>query len=204
LQRGWDAWGADVVPEYLEHGRRYLRSKGFSTERLVDMGDPSRLADNSFNVVISNQVLEHVADLQSFVATVARVSTPGALGLHIFPGRWILIEPHIRAPLFHWLPKGPARRLALRAVIAAGVGVDYFSEFQPHERLEIFLRYSEMHTFYRSRSTISATFARAGMSCEFTTVAPDRQVPAGLARNAAHLVAGRSALVGMTHLRTNI
>ena len=75
-------------------------------------------ADQSFDVVFSNAVIEHVGDLERqrlFVGEALRV------GRRVFlttPNRWFPIEVHTRLPLVHWLPK-PASD---RAYDLAGMG----------------------------------------------------------------------------------
>ena len=73
-------------------------------------------ADESFDVVFSNAVIEHVGGpdrQEAFVREALRV------GRRVFlttPNRWFPIEVHTRLPLVHWLP----RPLALRAYELAG------------------------------------------------------------------------------------
>lgn len=198
LTKGWDAWGVDTSAQYIANGRPYFERAGLPADRLrviEDDGPPFEAA--FFDVVVSNQVLEHVADLSTFTAGIRRVSKPGAVGYHIYPGRRILIEPHLRAPLVHWLPKGRSRRLAIMAAIAAGTSVDYFPNYSLRERTRIHASYIEQNTFYRSRREIATTFAKARMRCEFRVRAPDE-----LRGAVQRLAAMRSGLFGMTHLLT--
>ena len=72
-------------------------------------------ADDEFDVVHSNAVIEHVGgsvDQQRFVAELVRVARTGFVTT---PNRWFPIEPHSRLPLLHWLPR-PALLRAMRAL----------------------------------------------------------------------------------------
>ena len=66
--------------------------------------------DQSFDVVFSNAVIEHVGDAERqrlFVAEALRV------GRRVFvttPNRWFPVELHTRLPLVHWLPKAGSDR----------------------------------------------------------------------------------------------
>lgn len=68
--------------------------------------------DQSFDVVHSNAVVEHVGpreDQERFVAELTRV------GRSVFvttPNRWFPIETHSRIPLVHWLPRPFVERLS--------------------------------------------------------------------------------------------
>lgn len=55
--------------------------------------------DSHFDVVVSDQVLEHVMDYPTTLREIHRVLKPGGAFLHIFPARYKLVEPHIRVPL---------------------------------------------------------------------------------------------------------
>jgi SAM-dependent methyltransferase len=67
-------------------------------------------ADQSFDVVFSNAVIEHVGDVErqrQFVAEALRV------GSRVFlttPNRWFPLEVHTRLPLVHWLPTAASDR----------------------------------------------------------------------------------------------
>ena len=174
--QGWDAYGIDISPEYIQRGREYLARKGANPERLqlLNADTTYPFPDSMFDVVLSDQVIEHVADLELFASEVARISAPGACGLHTFPAKWRPIEGHLVSPFVHWLPKGPLRRAAVAACLRIGLAAPYFREFSFRDRVEIFTRFSEEETFYRSvRSTI-ATMQRHGLRCEARLASQDK------------------------------
>ena len=81
-------------------------------------------ADASFDVVVSNHVIEHVGDERDQLAHLAelrRVLRAGGIGYLAVPNRWMLVEPHFRLPLLSWLPAS----LADRYVRVAGKGTHY-------------------------------------------------------------------------------
>jgi SAM-dependent methyltransferase len=88
--------------------------------RLID-GLSLPFPDDSFDVVVSNQVLEHVGDedRQLFhLREIRRVLTEKGYAYLAFPNRWAPIEPHFRVPLLTWLPgrwRSPYVRLTRRA-----------------------------------------------------------------------------------------
>jgi SAM-dependent methyltransferase len=55
--------------------------------------------DNIFDLVISDQVFEHVKNYSETISEIARVLKPDGLCLHIFPSRYSPIEPHTYIPL---------------------------------------------------------------------------------------------------------
>ncbi len=174
-EQGYDAYGVDVRADYLDMGRGFLDRAGHGGGRLREIVDDRYpFDDGSFDVVLSDQVVEHVADLDGFAREVARVGAPGSTGLHVFPARWRPVEVHMKVPLVHWLPKGRARRVALHAVLGLGVGASYFDDLVLADRVEVFALYADTETFYRPLSTIAAAFARRGMQVDVTRPSQER------------------------------
>ena len=63
----------------------------------------------SFDVVISNHVIEHVGDAQAqarHLSEIRRVMKPDGVGYLAVPNRWMLTEPHYRLKLLSWWPHG--------------------------------------------------------------------------------------------------
>lgn len=63
--------------------------------------------DNSFDVVISNHVIEHVGDnvdQDSHLKEICRVLANDGIGYLAVPNRWMLVEPHYKLLFLSWLP----------------------------------------------------------------------------------------------------
>ena len=75
-------------------------------------------ADASFDVVLTNHVIEHVGDEQAqraHLAELGRVLRPQGVGYLAVPNRWMLVEPHFKLAFLSWLPeflRSPYVRLA--------------------------------------------------------------------------------------------
>jgi SAM-dependent methyltransferase len=112
-RHGWDAHGIEYLDEKLT-----LAHKRMSEPWRVQKGDLQALiqADQSFDVVLLNEVLEHVPDDRLALQEVARVLRPGG---HLFvfsPNRWYPFESHgvylrgtqkrlpVWTPLIPWIP----------------------------------------------------------------------------------------------------
>jgi SAM-dependent methyltransferase len=64
--------------------------------------------DASFDVVVSNHVVEHVgqrSDQLVHLQEIRRVLRPGGVGYLATPTRWALIEPHFKVPMLSWPPR---------------------------------------------------------------------------------------------------
>lgn len=78
--------------------------------------------DNTFDTVLSHEVIEHVMDDQAAVAEMVRVLKPGGRAIIFCPNRWYPFETHGHfwrgryhfgnTPLINWLPDPIRNRLA--------------------------------------------------------------------------------------------
>jgi ubiquinone/menaquinone biosynthesis C-methylase UbiE len=172
-EQGWDAWGVEIIPEYLDSGRPFFDSQGWGSDRLqlIEPGDGDGLPfrDAQFDVVLSDQVIEHVEDLDQFVAGIARVTKSGGVGMHIFPATLRPVEPHLRQPLVHWIPKGRPRRAAISLAVRGGIGVTYFADHGVTAQTDIYAMFSDTETYYRLRRTVARTFQAHGFRTDLRT-----------------------------------
>lgn len=81
--------------------------EGFDFLRVDDTRLP--FAAESFDVVISNHVIEHVGALDAqkhHLNEIRRVMHREGIGYLALPSRWMIFEPHYRLPFLSWLPEG--------------------------------------------------------------------------------------------------
>jgi SAM-dependent methyltransferase len=105
LAAGYDAHGADLYAGIWEH---YRTPASALKERLHLMPAPGQLPfdDASFDVIITNQVFEHIENKQTAIAELARVLRPNGRLIAIFPTLDVIMEPHYEAPFVHRLRNG--------------------------------------------------------------------------------------------------
>lgn len=63
--------------------------------------------DESFDMVLTNHVIEHVGDAEAqahHLAEVRRVMKLDGVGYLAVPNRWMLVEPHYKLVFLSWLP----------------------------------------------------------------------------------------------------
>ena len=80
-------------------------SEGYAFQQVEGVDLPFEEA--SFDVVISNHVIEHVGDAEAqarHLAEIRRVMRPGGVGYLAVPNRWMLTEPHYRLKFLSWWP----------------------------------------------------------------------------------------------------
>lgn len=82
-----------------------LVTEGYRYHPVQDTQLP--FADESFDVVLSNHVIEHVGGEQAqraHLAELRRVLRPDGVGYLAVPNRWMLIEPHYKLAFLSWVP----------------------------------------------------------------------------------------------------
>lgn len=99
--KGWANLGVDA------YGCDFSFKPGPDVERLSEEGRISLIAgapyrlpypDGHFDVLVTNQVMEHVRDYPATLAETRRVIKPNGCCLHIFPARGLPLEPHVFVP----------------------------------------------------------------------------------------------------------
>jgi len=76
-------------------------------------GDGTALTypDRSFDIAFSNSVIEHVGEWREQAAFAREISRVAPRYYVQTPNRWFFLEPHLLAPVLHFLPRRVARRL---------------------------------------------------------------------------------------------
>jgi SAM-dependent methyltransferase len=92
---GYDAYGYDVDDE-LSRRDTNSRSPFIKIGSRLDLRLP--FEDNTFDLVLSDQVFEHVQDQGTAWRELYRVTKPGGHGLHVIPARYMPVEGHMFVP----------------------------------------------------------------------------------------------------------
>ncbi|MCB1532065.1 MAG: class I SAM-dependent methyltransferase [Alphaproteobacteria bacterium] len=121
LAKGMDIVGCDP---YEGHYANWYASACELPEHLFKMEDNKiPFPDNHFDVVISNQVFEHVPDYRPCFEEILRVLKPGAPLITLFPLKDTFYEGHAYLYFPHYLQAWPAAQLRyIRACQALGFG----------------------------------------------------------------------------------
>lgn len=120
-RRGGTAFGIDIASARLTEARRRDRAnpeRGSAAGLLAAAGETLPFGNESMDVIVLNEVIEHVADERQTLAEVARVLAPGGTCVIYAPNRLYPFETHGiyigrrylfgNIPFVNWLP-GPIR-----------------------------------------------------------------------------------------------
>ena len=110
--------GSGHIARRLADHARSVTSVNVSDERQVHEGydfvqvNDYRLPfpDASFDVVVSNHVIEHMPEQREHLRELARVLHPDGVVYLATPNRFALMEPHFKLPFLSWLPRSLAER----------------------------------------------------------------------------------------------
>jgi SAM-dependent methyltransferase len=116
----------------IEH-ERALAALARADAIVLGVGEQLPFADNSFDLILSNEVIEHVTDDRASVAEMARVARPGGRIVIFAPNRWYPVEQHGvywrgeyhfgNTPLVNYLPNPLRNRLAPHVRAYTGHGL---------------------------------------------------------------------------------
>lgn len=111
----------------------------------IAAADPWPYGDESFDVILSNQVLEHVADPDHLFAETYRALRPGGYAVHLFPLRHYLFEGHLKLPLAHRIQNFDLLRAYIASLSRLGLG-----KYPAHHRTSgiSLAEYAERHADY--------------------------------------------------------
>jgi SAM-dependent methyltransferase len=73
--------GIEIDPIPHKNGFPYFLQKGYKPQEflfLVSANGKTMFPDNYFDIVFSEQVIEHVSDLDGCIAEISRIAKPGA------------------------------------------------------------------------------------------------------------------------------
>jgi len=108
-QRGLDIWGADTFAGNYARWSAAVPPAVKERVRRIENGRAD-FPDEHFDLVFSNQVLEHVTDPEAVIADVSRLTKPGGTFISAFPVTETWYEGHIGLYFVHRFSKGSRLR----------------------------------------------------------------------------------------------
>lgn len=158
---GVDAYGADAFYQGGNSLKRLENDPLFLSGVIRRMsGDQTDFDSATFDLAVSNQVLEHVEDLNRVLDELYRVLKPGGAVLSLFPDKGVWREGHCGIPFLHRFPKG-SRARTVYAFTLRSCGFGYFKDGRTRwDWSRNFCQWLDNWTYYRTLDEIHASFQR--------------------------------------------
>ena len=129
----YEVYGFDVndhgvqVQGYFEESIRFLTARlpdilWAEKLSLITSSDPWPYPDRQFDIIVSNQVLEHVHDHDLFFSEIYRTLRDGGCAVHLFPLKHHLIESHLWLPFVHHIKHFDLLRFSIKGLSRLGLG----------------------------------------------------------------------------------
>lgn len=123
--------------------------------------DHLEFPDKTFDLIISNQVFEHVKNLDSVLKEIYRVLKTNGVLYALFPPKEIFREGHTGIPFLHWFPKNKIRYFYALTLRRLGLGTGFKpKEISPEDWVDIYLEYIDTKTYYRHAKDIKSLFSK--------------------------------------------
>ena len=111
LARGLDIWGADTFAGFYAAWSAAVQPEARNRVRKIE-NIRADYPDRHFDLVISNQVLEHVSDPEAVIADIFRMTKPSGLFIAAFPVTETWYEGHLGLYFAHRFAPGSSARRA--------------------------------------------------------------------------------------------
>jgi 2-polyprenyl-3-methyl-5-hydroxy-6-metoxy-1,4-benzoquinol methylase len=105
----------DYNREYCNIARLRAERYGLELPIVVAAGEALPYPDESFDLIVCLDVLEHVGDAEGVLLEIYRSLKPGGTVLTTVPNRRAFRDPHYHLPLINWLPRQVAEWFVARS-----------------------------------------------------------------------------------------
>jgi ubiquinone/menaquinone biosynthesis C-methylase UbiE len=153
IARGINIYGADVhIQNQVQCPTTNPHSSGAIIREIKQGNIP--FADDYFDYVISNQVFEHVEDLDIALKEISRVLKPNGTMLCTFPTKDVWREVHCGIPFIHWFSKNSRFRYPYLVLLRKFGFGKYKNDQNATRWAKETLIWMDKACFYRDRKTI--------------------------------------------------
>ena len=106
-----EIYGVDIDPRFIQIAKNFAIEKKANAYFKVNFAENLEFPDSYFDVILTEQTLEHVKDIKKVMQECYRVLKQHGLMVVIFPSFWGPTSHHLdhvtRTPLIHWFFKFP-------------------------------------------------------------------------------------------------
>lgn len=126
-EAGHHVSGLDISDPLIQVARQRATEQACSVDFTVGSATNLPFADNTFDVALSAELLEHIPDWQPCIDEVVRVLRPGGVAYFCTSNRLCPVQQEFDLPLYSWYPQSIKRRCEKLAVTTHGQWVQFTS-----------------------------------------------------------------------------
>jgi len=162
---GYDCYGLEIVSNKKIKSQLDSNNDKNLIDKIFFISDDNitKFQSNYFDIVITNQVIEHMSNKNGFIEELKRILRIGGFSYNILPAKFRFIEVHLKMPFVHWFPKNVYRKYMIL----------FFNLFKFHhwaecknlsfyQQVEYYYEYSTKKTFYSSANSLFNNFRMKG------------------------------------------
>ena len=106
--------------------------------------------NSSFDLIVSNQVFEHIPNIEKALSEISRVLKPDGKVLALFPHKSVWREGHSGIPFLHWFHQNSKYRIYY-ALVLHKLGLGYFRDDKNSlQYAHYWCEWLDNYTYYRS------------------------------------------------------
>ena len=173
-EQGYNTYGVDIDQKAIKNGIGLFKKRGYEDTFLSTIGPDGKtiFSDNFFHFTYSNQVFEHISNIESVAAELARITVNNGIGFHVYPAHRRIVEGHLYMPFVHWIPKYWIRKYLIFICVCLGREPKWaeLTNCGLIEKTKAYFNYSTNKTFYRSYFTMKSVFEKNGFNVHFETI----------------------------------
>ncbi|MAH97802.1 MAG: hypothetical protein CMA12_00425 [Euryarchaeota archaeon] len=111
IDMGYDAYGVELNSSKKKNYKSTLK-KINSNKKIffINEKNETNFPDKFFDLVITNQVIEHISNKNRFIYELGRILKKGGYSYNILPAKYRINEVHYNMPFVHWMPKNKLRK----------------------------------------------------------------------------------------------
>jgi 2-polyprenyl-3-methyl-5-hydroxy-6-metoxy-1,4-benzoquinol methylase len=178
LSQSIAAYGVDIDQNAISQAKNLFEQNNWDFNKclqVIPQNNQTDFPDEFFDFVFSDQVIEHVRDLESMARELNRITKNDGLQVHRWPAKYQVIEPHLFMPFIHWVPKGFLRYFLILFFVFLGKepAWEELNGKSVWAKATTYSDYSHQKTYYRTLSTVAKLFNK-NWQVEFVSNLPLR------------------------------
>lgn len=162
---GYDCYGLEVVDNKKAKDQLELYENELLKDKIfyIKHDNMTRFTPNFFDIVITNQVLEHMSNKIDFINELKRILKTGGFSYNILPAKFRFFEVHLKMPFVHWVPKNGLRKFLI--IFFNIFKINHWSECKNlsfFQQAQYYFDYSVNKTFYLGANDLFNVFKKNG------------------------------------------